>query len=360
MATRSKLLSHVQVAAPCNASWNDMQGTDRIRFCNECKLNVYNLSAMSAKEAEKLIIEKEGKLCARFFRRTDGTILTENCPVGLRNLRRTIKLARIAAAFFFSWLISTCRTESQTAETEFVSVQKSNIDTTCVDTVLVVKKQLQDGRKCGPCNPLKTSTKSQSLVFADTANMVRQHEDILELNYGKVVVLTKHYPEKIQFQYATITIPAKSCAIFEARPESQYLRVASLAGTDMQIFLKNETRTYKLIVDSGEELLVSPSPNTKNEPPVIPDDGVYREPIMGGLGIPGFSRRANVIDNYELLEKQSLLACSITKGSNRAVRRLISSLRNQIFEEYRGRLIHPFQKPIMQIRSGEDHPNKEQ
>ncbi len=53
-----------------------MIGGDRVRFCGQCQLNVYNLSAMSRYEAESLIARTEGRLCVRFFRRKDGSILT--------------------------------------------------------------------------------------------------------------------------------------------------------------------------------------------------------------------------------------------------------------------------------------------
>src|SRR5205814_4285456 len=82
------LVQQVQIASPCTASWDGMTGDDRSRFCGQCKLNVYNLSAMTEAEGEALIIEKEGKLCARIYRRYDGTVLTKDCPVGLRAVRR--------------------------------------------------------------------------------------------------------------------------------------------------------------------------------------------------------------------------------------------------------------------------------
>jgi hypothetical protein len=52
---------------------------------------VYNLSGMSRVEAESLIQSKEGSLCVRFFQRADGTIITDDCPVGLRVVRRPLK-----------------------------------------------------------------------------------------------------------------------------------------------------------------------------------------------------------------------------------------------------------------------------
>jgi hypothetical protein len=89
-------LDHVTVAAPCNVGWDNMVGNERVRFCGQCNLNVYNLSAMPKSEAERLVSQTEGRLCVRYYRRTDGTILTKNCPVGLRALKR--RVSRIASA----------------------------------------------------------------------------------------------------------------------------------------------------------------------------------------------------------------------------------------------------------------------
>jgi hypothetical protein len=96
MAKYTSPLDHVAVAAPCSADWDAMIGNDRARFCGQCRLNVYNLSGMTKREAEALIASSEGRLCVRFYRRADGTILTENCPVGLRALKR--RMSRVAGA----------------------------------------------------------------------------------------------------------------------------------------------------------------------------------------------------------------------------------------------------------------------
>ena len=57
-----------------------MSGDDRVRFCGDCKLNVYNLAGMTRREATELIEGNEGRLCVRFFRRKDGTFVTRDCP----------------------------------------------------------------------------------------------------------------------------------------------------------------------------------------------------------------------------------------------------------------------------------------
>src|SRR5918994_1843636 len=84
----SSPLDEVRVAAPCPADWGKMVGDERVRFCGSCELHVYNLSGMTRREAEALVTSAEGRLCVRFYRRPDGTILTRNCPVGLSALKR--------------------------------------------------------------------------------------------------------------------------------------------------------------------------------------------------------------------------------------------------------------------------------
>jgi len=71
-----------------------MYGDDRVRFCGQCSQNVFNLSAMTTEEAEDLIRRADGKLCVRFYRRDDGTILTKNCPVGIQAIREKLTSTR--------------------------------------------------------------------------------------------------------------------------------------------------------------------------------------------------------------------------------------------------------------------------
>ena len=96
MAKFTNPLDGVRVAAPCPADWEKMAGDERMRYCGQCNLHVYNLSGMSRREAEALITGTEGRLCVRFYRRADGAILTRNCPVGLRALKQ--RVSRVAGA----------------------------------------------------------------------------------------------------------------------------------------------------------------------------------------------------------------------------------------------------------------------
>lgn len=90
-------LNSLKIASPCSANWDEMQGDNRKRFCGDCKLNVYNLSGMTKNEAEELLNNSEGRLCVRFYQRTDGTVLTQDCPVGWAKIKQ--KVSKTAAAF---------------------------------------------------------------------------------------------------------------------------------------------------------------------------------------------------------------------------------------------------------------------
>ena len=90
-------LENVRIARPCPARWQDMAGDERVRFCSLCGKNVYNLSAMTREAATKLIQEREGQLCALLYRRSDGTLLTADCPVGVKAFASRVSRRVVAA-----------------------------------------------------------------------------------------------------------------------------------------------------------------------------------------------------------------------------------------------------------------------
>jgi hypothetical protein len=105
-------LRKIAIASPCQASWDDMEGDERVRQCGLCRMNVYNLSAMSHADMEELVEATEGRRCVRFFLRPDGTVLTRDCPVGWAALKRrlawiagvaAVLLTLILATFLWGW-----------------------------------------------------------------------------------------------------------------------------------------------------------------------------------------------------------------------------------------------------------------
>ncbi len=104
MAKFDNPLNNLRIASPCSQDWNAMIGDDRKRYCGECKLNVFNLSGMSQSEAENLVMNAEGRLCVRFFKRADGSVLTQDCPVGWAKVKQRTQIYVTAlASLIFSF-----------------------------------------------------------------------------------------------------------------------------------------------------------------------------------------------------------------------------------------------------------------
>nr|HEX4313040.1 hypothetical protein [Kofleriaceae bacterium] len=100
-AKRLPQLGDVRIAAPCGAAWDAMApvgGDGRVRHCTGCDKHVYNLSEMTRDEAQSLVAATEGNLCARFYRRADGTVMTRDCAVGVTRRRKLRVIAAAGAA----------------------------------------------------------------------------------------------------------------------------------------------------------------------------------------------------------------------------------------------------------------------
>jgi len=110
---RLPVLDNLRVAAPCAADWSKMEGDERVRACGDCSQYVYNLSGMTREEAEALILEKEGRLCVRYYRRADGTILFGDCAVGVSRRRRRKLVAGAAALLAATGAVAYRATASQ-------------------------------------------------------------------------------------------------------------------------------------------------------------------------------------------------------------------------------------------------------
>jgi hypothetical protein len=120
MVSQKISIDRMRIASPCTVGWDRMNGNDQVRFCHQCNLNVYNISEMTGAQVASLIANTEGRICARLYRRADGTVLTSDCPVGLKALRR--RVSRIAAAMLTA-LLSLC--------SSVAGQNKSQDDKTC-------------------------------------------------------------------------------------------------------------------------------------------------------------------------------------------------------------------------------------
>lgn len=126
--------SRIGVATPCHVDWETMTGDERKRFCGNCQKSVYNLSDMPEKDATAFLTAEVGAgrvPCIQFYKRADGTILFDNCPVALRAVRdaarRTLKLAAsfvslclsVASAIAMPSAAQSSKTNSSTLEIDY-------------------------------------------------------------------------------------------------------------------------------------------------------------------------------------------------------------------------------------------------
>ena len=94
-----RLLSRIQIASPCPASWDAMAGDERSRMCGLCDERVHDLSQLTALEGLRLITEAEGSACVRLYRRADGKVQTADCRMGPRRKRhRRLRVLGATAA----------------------------------------------------------------------------------------------------------------------------------------------------------------------------------------------------------------------------------------------------------------------
>jgi hypothetical protein len=70
------MLDKIQINSPCASNWDEMVGNDTVRFCRHCDLSVYNLSSMTRRQAEDLIARANGRLCVKYFRNVNGSVVT--------------------------------------------------------------------------------------------------------------------------------------------------------------------------------------------------------------------------------------------------------------------------------------------
>jgi hypothetical protein len=103
-----ELMRTTQIAAPCSVKWEDMTGDDRARLCAQCDLHVVNTFMLTDKEVLDALqrIHKGERICMRVYRRSDGTFMTRNCPVGLQRIRERVHKVAAWIAAGLSVLVS--------------------------------------------------------------------------------------------------------------------------------------------------------------------------------------------------------------------------------------------------------------
>ncbi len=154
------LLDRAFVETPCPTTWDKMKGSDSVRFCHLCHLNVYNIANLTDKEAEEVLSKgKEGgRVCALLYRRPDGTIVTDNCPRALRKVRdaskwlkaKIIAATTLAISFLSPVAAQSQETNAKDANTNEIKAKNTNQNScTGPKTGNVVVKPIETKRSTG-------------------------------------------------------------------------------------------------------------------------------------------------------------------------------------------------------------------
>lgn len=152
------LLDRAFVETPCPTTWDKMKGSDSVRFCHLCHLNVYNIANLTDKEAEAVLSKGKdgGRVCALLYRRPDGTIVTDNCPRALRKVRdasKWLKAKVIAASTLVMALLTPSAANSE--ETKAAKSKDTNQNScTAPKTGNVVVKPVETRNGSRPDIPL--------------------------------------------------------------------------------------------------------------------------------------------------------------------------------------------------------------
>ena len=110
-------INQLKVAKPCNALWSEMSGDGQRRFCGQCKKNVYNVAGMSEREVRELVSKSEVLPCMRLARRSDGTVVTRDCPVGVAKFWQKSGMAALACLAFGFTLVGSATSGARKTHT---------------------------------------------------------------------------------------------------------------------------------------------------------------------------------------------------------------------------------------------------
>ena len=104
------VMDGIEIATPCCVPWEEIQGNGRVRSCQVCRKDVFDLIELTTEEASQLLAQGDGLPCIRICRGPDGRIMTADNPAGLgmsiwRRLRRH---SRYAASLFAPSFLPGC------------------------------------------------------------------------------------------------------------------------------------------------------------------------------------------------------------------------------------------------------------
>lgn len=157
------LLDNVYLASPCSIAWDTMTGDENKRSCNGCSRTVYNISDMTRQEAEAFLLANGTTECMKFYRRKDGTIMTDDCPRALRKIRDRCKLVANVAAGLVAFVVALPSALAQSIEKGDTTPIQNTLNKTISTPTSVPHLPYPGGVAIMPRPPVDSSKKDPSV-----------------------------------------------------------------------------------------------------------------------------------------------------------------------------------------------------
>jgi hypothetical protein len=135
MSGQTFSIESLRVASPCQESWDEMRGTDEVRFCSHCSKSVHDVSRLTRAQAERLVALSRGGVCVRLVRRADKSVVVKESRASFGRVRRRVSFVASAMLAALLGLFTDARAQTP-------STYKSK---TCPDARVNVSRTRREG-----------------------------------------------------------------------------------------------------------------------------------------------------------------------------------------------------------------------
>lgn len=115
------------ISEPCQENWEAMAGTERERFCEKCQSSVIDFSALTAKQARRVMETAEGRVCGQVVRDPQGNVVFRSEPNGAGRAIRAAGLSLAAISGVAAQ--SSCELKVQVTDATGAAVVKAKVVT---------------------------------------------------------------------------------------------------------------------------------------------------------------------------------------------------------------------------------------
>jgi hypothetical protein len=121
--SKKSFIDSIEVKTPCSEDWGEMKGDEKIRFCSHCTKSVSNISAMTRKQAMRVVRDSKGEICVRFVKNPQT-----NAPVFAGKLYQITRRAGIAAGVLGASMAISTLTYAQGSTSSIERISGSQIE----------------------------------------------------------------------------------------------------------------------------------------------------------------------------------------------------------------------------------------